>query len=40
MDEESIIELGPTFVKIGQIASSRVDLYPLEFTQQLESFTG
>ena len=34
---DQIIELGPTFVKIGQIASSRVDLYPLEFTQQLES---
>ena len=32
-----LVELGPTFVKIGQIASSRVDLYPLEFTQQLES---
>ena len=34
---DQIIKLGPTFVKIGQIASSRVDLYPLEFTQQLES---
>mgnify|MGYP001165541085 FL=1 len=32
-----LVELGPTFVKLGQIASSRVDLYPLEFTQQLES---
>ena len=34
---DQLIQLGPTFVKIGQIASSRVDLYPLEFTQQLES---
>ena len=34
---DQLIELGPTFVKLGQIASSRVDLYPLEFTQQLES---
>ncbi len=35
--KNQLVELGPTFVKIGQIASSRVDLYPLEFTQQLES---
>ena len=34
---EQIIELGPTFIKLGQIASSRVDLYPLEFTRELES---
>ncbi len=34
---EQIIELGPTFIKLGQIASSRVDLYPLEFTKELES---
>ncbi len=34
---DQLIELGPTFIKLGQIASSRVDLYPLEFTQELES---
>jgi len=32
-----LLELGPTFVKLGQIASTRADLYPPEFTQQLES---
>ena len=31
------MELGPTFVKLGQIVSTRPDLYPPEFTQQLES---
>src|SRR6056300_196636 len=34
---DQLIDLGPTFIKLGQIASSRVDLYPLEFTQELES---
>lgn len=34
---DQLVDLGPTFVKLGQIASSRVDLYPLEFTQELES---
>ena len=32
-----LLELGPTFVKLGQIASTRVDLYPPEFTKELES---
>ena len=32
-----LLELGPTFVKLGQIVSTRADLYPPEFTKQLES---
>src|SRR6056300_1267426 len=32
-----LLELGPTFVKLGQIASTRADLYPPEFTRELES---
>lgn len=28
-------ELGPTFIKIGQIASSRTDILPPEFTEEL-----
>src|SRR5210317_1700387 len=35
--KDELLELGPTFVKLGQIASTRGDLYPPEFTQQLES---
>ena len=35
--KEELIELGPTFVKLGQIASTRGDLYPPEFTKELES---
>tara|TARA_B000000477_G_C6095474_1_gene229671 strand:- start:4073 stop:5566 length:1494 start_codon:yes stop_codon:yes gene_type:complete len=34
---DQLLELGPTFVKLGQIASTRADLYPPEFTKQLES---
>ena len=34
---DELLELGPTFVKLGQIASTRVDLYPPEFTKELES---
>src|SRR6056300_1135323 len=34
---DELLDLGPTFVKLGQIASTRADLYPPEFTQQLES---
>ena len=29
-------ELGPTFIKLAQILSTRPDLIPLEFTQELE----
>ncbi len=32
-----LLNLGPTFVKLGQIASTRGDLYPPEFTKELES---
>ena len=34
---DQLLELGPTFVKLGQIASTRGDLYPPEFTKELES---
>ena len=35
--KEELLDLGPTFVKLGQIASTRGDLYPPEFTKELES---
>ena len=35
--KNELLDLGPTFVKLGQIASSRSDLYPPEFTKELES---
>jgi predicted unusual protein kinase regulating ubiquinone biosynthesis (AarF/ABC1/UbiB family) len=35
--KDRLIELGPTFVKLGQIASTRADLYSPEFIQQLET---
>lgn len=35
--KDELLELGPTFVKLGQIASTRGDLYPPEFTKELES---
>ena len=35
--KQELLELGPTFVKLGQIASTRGDLYPPEFTRELES---
>ena len=35
--KEQLVDLGPTFIKLGQIASTRADLYPLEFITQLES---
>ena len=34
---DQLIELGPTFVKLGQIASARSDLYPVEFVRELET---
>ena len=35
--KNQLLDLGPTFVKLGQIASTRGDLYPPEFTKELES---
>jgi len=35
--KDELLDLGPTFVKLGQIASTRGDLYPPEFTKELES---
>ena len=35
--KHELLDLGPTFVKLGQIASTRADLYPPEFTKELES---
>ena len=32
---ESLIELGPTFIKIGQALGTRADLLPLEYVKQL-----
>ena len=34
---DQLLYLGPTFVKLGQIASTRSDLYPPEFIRELES---
>lgn len=35
--KNQLLDLGPTFVKLGQIASTRSDLYPPEFIKELES---
>jgi ubiquinone biosynthesis protein len=35
--KEQLVELGPTFMKVGQFISTRGDLYPPEFVKQLES---
>jgi len=35
--KEQLLDLGPTFVKLGQIVSTRGDLYPMEFCAELES---
>src|SRR6056300_1429438 len=34
---DQLLDLGPTFVKLGQIASTRSDIYPPAFTSELES---
>jgi len=35
--KKELLDLGPTFVKLGQIVSTRGDLYPAEFISELES---
>jgi len=35
--KNELLDLGPTFVKLGQIVSTRGDLYPAEFISELES---
>ena len=32
---ESLIDLGPTFIKIGQALGTRADLLPLEYVKEL-----
>jgi ubiquinone biosynthesis protein len=35
--KEQLVDLGPTFMKVGQFISTRGDLYPPEFVKELES---
>ncbi len=32
---ESVLNLGPTFIKLGQLSSTRSDLFPAEFVEEL-----
>lgn len=32
---EQVLQLGPTFIKLGQLSSTRSDLFPEEFVDEL-----
>lgn len=32
---EKILQLGPTFIKLGQLSSTRSDLFPAEIVEEL-----